>query len=210
MMEKALRFKHYLELVPCGSIDDVELFKKKFLDSMGVPASRFREDGASFVFGRSTETSRDEYRFKKFLDRLRNRFMIVFEDILKTQLLLKKIIVESDWEDISKTIRWDFAEDNNVVQWKEAEVLNSQIETLSAVDPFVGKYFTRVWVLKNVMKMSDDVIETLLKNAEEEAKNTSPADTEGSIPPEGISGPSAASHQPEPDEDDSEDTQQTI
>lgn len=181
-----------------GSIDDVELFKKKFMDSMSVPSSRFRDDAAPFVFGRSTETSRDEYRFKKYIDRLRNRFMIIFEDMLRTQLLLKKIIVESDWEDIKKIIVWDFAEDNNFVQWKDAEVLNSQVETLAAIDPFVGKYFTRAWVLKNVMKLSDDVIKTMLDEAEEEAKKFAPPEGEApgeSIPPEGISGASATETQ---------------
>lgn len=177
-----------------GSIDDVELFKKKFLDSMSVPASRFRDDAAPFVFGRSTETSRDEYRFKKYIDRLRNRFVTIFEDLLRTQLILKKVIVDSDWDSIKKIIVWEYAEDNNFVQWKEAEVLNSQIETVVAVDPFVGKYFTRHWVLKNVMKLSDDVIEKMLEEAEKEAEKFAPPEQAApgeSIPPEGISGAAA-------------------
>lgn len=151
-----------------GTIDDVDLFRKKFLESSNIPPGRFKDETSTFVFGRSTEISRDEYRFKKFLDRIRNRFVQVIEDILRTQLILKNIIVDSDWEDISKCMYWVFTEDNNFVQWKEAEVLNSRLESLAAVDPFVGKYFTRMWVMKNVMRMGDDEAQGLIDEADKE------------------------------------------
>lgn len=158
-----------------GTIDDVELFKKKFLDASNIPPSRFKDEAASFTFGRTTEISRDEYRFKKFLDRLRNRFVILFEDLLKTQLILKNIITESDWDDIKRSIIWVYAEDNNFVQWKEAEVLNSKIETMVTIDPLVGKYFDRAWVLRNVMKITDEKeVEDLLASASEDAKIFAP------------------------------------
>jgi hypothetical protein len=166
-----------------GSVDDVEIFKKKFAESTNIPPSRLREDTPAFTFGRSPEISRDEYRFKKFLDRLRNRFMTVFDDLLKTQLILKNIIVDSDWEDIRKCITWIYTEDNNMVQWKEAEILNSKIESVTAIDPFVGKYFTREWVLQNVMKISDDLVEDMLEDALEDAKKFAPPE-ESPIPGE--------------------------
>lgn len=167
-----------------GTIDDVDLFRKKFLESSNIPAGRFKDETASFVFGRSTEISRDEYRFKKFLDRLRNRFVLVFEDILRTQLILKNIIVDSDWEDIKKYMFWVFTEDNNFVQWKEAEILNSKLESLAAVDPFVGKYFTRMWVMKNVMRMGDDEAQGLLDEADKEKELLAPEIPEEGAPPE--------------------------
>jgi hypothetical protein len=162
-----------------GSIDDVELFKTKFLESTGIPTSRFKDEAPTMMFGRSTEMSRDEFRFKKFLERLRNRFVTIFEDLLRTQLILKNIIVAEDWDEIKESIIWIYAEDNNFVQWKEAEQLNSKLESLAAADPFVGKYFTRAWIMKNIMKMSDDEIEELLEAAEEEAEKFAPQ-----VPPE--------------------------
>lgn len=126
------------------------------------------------MFGRSAEISRDEYRFKKFLDRLRNRFVLVVEDILKTQLLLKNIIVDSDWESIKKQMYWSFNEDNNFVQWKEAEVLNSRLESMAAVDPFVGKYFTRMWVMNNIMRLGPDEAEKMIEDADNEQKLSTP------------------------------------
>lgn len=166
-----------------GTIDDVELFKKKFYDASNIPSSRFKEE-ASFTFGRSTEISRDEYRFKKFLDRLRNRFVILFEDLLRTQLILKNIITESDWEVIKRSIVWLFAEDNNFVQWKEAEVLNSKIETMVSIDPLVGKYFDRTWALKNVMKITDeneikDIIDAATEDGKKFAQVELPPDQSG-------------------------------
>lgn len=165
-----------------GTIDDVDLFRKKFLEASNIPSGRFKDETSPFTFGRSPEISRDEYRFKKFLDRLRNRFVLVLEDILKTQLVLKNIIVDSDWEDIKKYIYWVFTEDNNFVQWKEAEVLNSKLESMAAVDPFVGKYFTRAWVMKNVMRMGEDEAQDLLDESDKEKEFLQPVDTGDAFP----------------------------
>jgi len=167
-----------------GTIDDVDLFRKKFLESSNIPAGRFKDETASFVFGRSVEISRDEYRFKKFLDRLRNRFVLVFEDLLRTQLILKNIIVDSDWEDIKKYMFWVFNEDNNFVQWKEAEILNSRLESLGAIDPFVGKYFNRMWVMKNVMRMGEDEAQSLMDEADKEKELLAPEIPAEGAPPE--------------------------
>lgn len=139
-----------------GIIADVEYFANKLADSLNVPSSRFTQQAPSFVFGKGTEINRDEYRFKKFLDRLRNQFVSIFEDILKTQLLLKNIITEDDWADLKDEIIWSYAEDNNFVEFKEAEILNNKISTLATIDPYVGKYVSREWVMQNIMKMTDE------------------------------------------------------
>lgn len=183
-----------------GSIDDVDLFKKKFLESSNIPVGRFKDENATFVFGRSSEISRDEYRFKKFLDRIRKRFAIVFEDLLKTQLLLKNIIIESDWDKIKNSIIWRFTEDNNFVQWKEAEILNSRLETLTAADPLVGKYFTRSWALKNIMRMDDEEIETELEKVKEEKKLYADENGDGNQQVDNTTQPIAAGTQEEPEE----------
>lgn len=150
-----------------SSIDDVVLFQKKFKESLNVPASRLKDDEPNVVFGRTTEISRDEYRFRKFIDRLRNRFVLIFEDLLRTQLILKNIITIDDWDIIKDHISWVYLEDNNFVQWKEAELINSQIDSISTADNLVGKYFDRRWVLKNIMKKSDEEIDKMLKSVEE-------------------------------------------
>lgn len=166
-----------------GTIEDVDLFRKKFAESTNIPPSRLRDDTSSMIFGRTADISRDEYRFRKYLDRVRNRFVVIFEDLLKTQLLLKNIIVDTDWKDIKNCIEWIYAEDNNFVEWKESEVLNNRLETLSRADQFVGRYFTREWVLKNVMKMDDDTIKSILddvaKQADTENEQSEPTPFEG-------------------------------
>lgn len=138
-----------------GITEDVNYFKNKLYQSLNVPVSRFQDEAPTFVFGKGVEINRDEYRFKKFIDRQRQRFMALFEDLLRTQLLLKKVITDQDWETIRCSIQWEFAEDNNFVEFKESEVLNNRVNTLTLIDPFVGKYFTRDWVMRNVLRMSD-------------------------------------------------------
>jgi len=154
-----------------GSVEDVELFRKRFYDSTNVVASRFQDDNQpTFQFGRTSDISRDEYRFKKMLSRLRNRFIMLFEDLLKTQLILKNIITENDWDTIKKSIVWQFTEDNNFVEWKETEILNNRLDSLNNADNYVGKYWDKVWVLKNIMKMSDDEIKKLLEDSKKDAE----------------------------------------
>lgn len=170
-----------------GVITDVDYFKENLNTALNVPASRFKDQAPAFAFGKGVEIGRDEYRFKKFLDKLRGRFVVIFLDLLKTQLLLKNVITENDWAEIAEEIIWIFAEDNNFVEFKESEVLNNRINSMLQVDPLVGKYFTKPWVLKNVMRMTDKEIEELAKQVDEEvADNASKGlDAQGNpLPPE--------------------------
>ena len=152
-----------------GVTEDVEYFKDKFYKSLNVPMNRFSKEGSMpFMFGRSVEIDRDEYRFKKFVDRLRQRFVnTVFGDLLRSQLLLKNIITENDWGSIKNQIQWLYAEDNNFVEYKEAEMLANRIGLIDTMDPYVGKYFDYKWVLQNVLKYSDKQIEDMTKQKEE-------------------------------------------
>ncbi len=150
-----------------GVIEDVDYFKNKLLSSLNVPMSRFADNSPSFVFGKGIEIQRDEYRFKKFIDRLRQLFVAIFEDLLKTQLLLKNIITEDDWNEIKNYIMWNYAEDNAFVEFKESEILNNRIATLSQIDNFTEKYFSRKWIMRNVLKFNDEEYEKMM----EEIKN---------------------------------------
>lgn len=162
-----------------GVITDIEYFRGKLYQSLNVPASRFKDEPTSFSFGKSTEINRDEYRFKKFLNRVRQRFMYVFEDLLRTQLILKKIISPEDWDGIRRELQWNYTEDNAFVEYKETEIMMNRVEALQAIDQFVGKYYTEDWVLKNVMHYSADEIDNL-----EKYKNTA-KETDQETEPEG-------------------------
>ena len=146
-----------------GVIADIEYFRNKLYQSLNVPISRFKEDPSAFSFGKNTEINRDEYRFKKFMNRARQRFMVLIEDLLKTQLILKKVICNEDWDDIRKDIQWNFTEDNAFVEYKESEILMNRINTIQEIDPFIGKFFTEEWVLKNILRYSEEEIQTLAK-----------------------------------------------
>ena len=59
---------------------------------MNVPISRLEAE-AGFSLGRSTEITRDELKFTKFVQRLRKRFTPIFTDILKHNLFLKVLLL---------------------------------------------------------------------------------------------------------------------
>ena len=150
-----------------GQIDDIIYFQKKLYRSLNVPINRLEQE-AQFSLGRTTEISRDEVKFKKFIDRLRKRFSDVFMQTLKTQLLLKGIITNGDWDEWKENIVFDFIEDNYFSELKESEMVRERFELLSQVDEYVGKYISNTWVKKNILRQTDEDIETMEKEIESE------------------------------------------
>src|SRR6056300_1180092 len=150
-----------------GQIDDILYFQKRLYRSLNVPVNRLEQE-AQFTLGRSTEISRDEVKFQKFIDRLRRRFSMLFTGILKKQLILKGIITEQDWEEWKNAITVDFQRDNHFSELKNSELLQNRLNTLDQVSQYVGEYFSREWAMKNVMMMSDEDIEEMKQQVEAE------------------------------------------
>jgi len=142
-----------------GEISDVEYFQKKLYQSLNVPMSRLDADNG-FNMGRAAEITRDELKFTKFVQRLRKRFTSVFNDILKTQLVLKGIITIEDWVNIKEHIQYSFLKDGYFAELKNAEILRERISLAQEVSPYVGKYYSVEFVRKNILQQSDeDIIE---------------------------------------------------
>ena len=153
-----------------GQIDDILYFQKKLYKSLNVPSNRLEQE-AQFSLGRSTEISRDEVKFKKFIDRLRKRFSDIFIQLLKTQLILKGIITRDDWNSWKESIAFDFIEDNYFAELKEAEIWRERFDMLATVDEYVGKYVSYEWIRKHVLKQSDEDIKELKAQIEDEVKS---------------------------------------
>ncbi len=145
-----------------GEIEDILYFQKKLYKSLNVPISRLETETA-FAIGRATEISRDEVKFSRFVDRLRLKFSRLFDDILRTQLLLKNIITEDDWKQMKEYVSYDFQKDGHFVELKDAEILRERINTLETMDQFVGKYYSEEWIRKNVLRQSETEISQIDK-----------------------------------------------
>ena len=141
-----------------GEITDIEYFKKKLYRSLNVPPSRMDGEGG-FNLGRSSEILRDELKFTKFVGRLRKRFAQMFNDMLKTQLILKNIVSVEDWDRISDHIQYDFLYDNQFAELKESELMNERLGTLATIEPYIGKYYSNHYVRTKVLRQSDTEIE---------------------------------------------------
>lgn len=151
-----------------GELEDVKYFEKKLYKSLGVPVSRL-EQSTGFSLGRTTEITRDELKFTKFVHRLRAKFSTLFDDMLRVQLSLKKICTVEEWAEFKEEIWYDFKKDNNFNELKEAELLLSRVNILQLIDPYVGRYYSMEWVKKNVLQQSDDEIEEIGKQMDSEA-----------------------------------------
>jgi len=162
-----------------GQIEDIIYFQKRLYRSLNVPLNRLEQE-QQFSLGRATEISRDELKFQKFIDRLRNRFATFFYDILKKQLLMKNIITEEDWLSWKNEVHLDFTRDNHFSELKEAELLREKIQTLDQIQNYVGEYFSKQWVQKNILLFDDDEIERMDSEIAA-AQQQEPEDDQGAI-----------------------------
>ena len=151
-----------------GELKDVEYFKKKLFNSLNLPPSRLTDDNKGFNMGKSTEVLRDELKFTKFIGRLRKRFSEMFQDMLKTQLILKGVIAPEDWDDMKEHIQYDFLFDNHFNELKNIEMFNQRIATVTQMDPFVGKYFSVAHVRKEVLGQTNRDMRELDKEMQQE------------------------------------------
>jgi hypothetical protein len=137
-----------------GELSDIEYFQKKLYRSLGVPESRIAAEGG-FNLGRSSEILRDELKFAKFVGRLRKRFASMFNDMLKTQLILKNIVSPEDWDQISDHIQYDFIYDNQFAELKESELMTERLGILATIEPYIGKYYSSDYVRRKVLRQTD-------------------------------------------------------
>ena len=161
-----------------GEMADVEYFQRKLYQSLNVPVSRLQSSAEVFTLGRASEISRDEVKFTKFVGRLRRRFSLLLLGALEKQLILKGVIAESDWDELSNQINFDFAIDSHFEEFKEAELLQGRIATLTNIQPFIGTYYSQEWIRKNVLMQTDDDIKVMLVQMQQEAQGVVDPDDE--------------------------------
>jgi hypothetical protein len=190
-----------------GEITDIQYFQKKLYRSLNVPETRLQGD-SGFSLGRSSEILRDEIKFSKFVGRMRKRFSSMFNDILKTQLILKNIVTPEDWEYMNDHIQYDFLYDNHFAELKEAELRESRINQATLVEPLIGKYYSQDYVRRNVLRQTDIEIkeqDELIKQEIKDGKIPDPAEVQamemGQMggAPNAIQSPPVPA-EPEPDE----------
>jgi hypothetical protein len=140
-----------------GEITDIKYFQSKLYRSLNVPPSRMEGEGG-FNLGRSSEILRDELKFTKFVGRLRKRFSNMFNDMLKTQLILKNIITPEDWRMMSEHIQYDFLYDNHFSELKEAELLTERLNLAATAEPYIGKYYSQDYVRRRILRQTDQEI----------------------------------------------------
>lgn len=150
-----------------GEMADIEYFQRKLYRSLNVPVSRL-EPATGFSMGRSTEITRDELKFTKFVQRLRKKFTELFNDFLKTQLILKGVIAEEDWSTIQVNIKYDFLQDGHFAELKESEMLKDRVLLADSLEKYVGKYFSQEYIRRFIFKQSEKEIKDMDKQIKAE------------------------------------------
>lgn len=145
-----------------GQIEDIQYFQTKLYQALNVPVSRLQPN-QNFSLGRSSEVTREEIKFNKFIERVRKKFTTLFKDALRIQLIAKGIIRPDEWDELAYNIRFDYQRDNHFTEMKNAEIMNNRVALLQNLDPFVGKYYSVNWVRKNILMQTEDEISNMEK-----------------------------------------------
>jgi hypothetical protein len=152
-----------------GELEDVKYFRQKLLNALNVPISRLEpQQGGMIGVGRTTEVTRDEVKFTKFIIRLRNKFSQIFDHALRVQLVLKGICTLEEWDDFKEDIYYNYMKDNNFTEMRDAEILRERLSVLQTVDPYIGRYYSMEWVQKNVLQMDKETIAEMKKQIAKE------------------------------------------
>jgi len=150
-----------------GELEDVKYFEKKLYKALNVPVSRL-EPNQGFSLGRISEVTRDELKFAKFIDRMRNKFSDIFNQALRAQCIFKGICTLEEWDDFKEHIHYDFIMDNNFSEMKNAELMKERLGLLSQVDPYTGRYYSQAWIQRNVLCLNDIDITSMQKEIDQE------------------------------------------
>lgn len=140
-----------------GLSDDTNMqyFQRKLYKSLKVPVSRLEPETMA-TFGRTSEITRDELKFGKFIRRVRTRFSGLFDIILEKQLILKGIMGPEEFNEIKNNIRYDFMKDNYFEELKQSEIIRERMSTLRDMEDQIGVFYSRKWVVKNILQMSEE------------------------------------------------------
>lgn len=178
-----------------GELDDIKYFQRKLYRCLNVPVGRL-EDNSTFNTGRATEINREEIKFFKFIQRLRNRFSALFHELLKTQLILKGIVTSEDWDaEFNNKIFYDFKQDSHFLEYSEAEILTKRIELAQAAVQLGKDYYSPDYIKKNILKMTQ-----VEMNQVEVDKDLNVADKDDSKDEEGAEAevePTSSAEEPE-------------
>ena len=144
-----------------GEVVDIQYFQTKLYQALNVPITRLAADNMFPMGARMTEVTRDEIKFDRFVQRLRNKFCKIFRDALRVQLISKQIIRPEEWDIFNSKIGFDFQKDNHFTELKDSEIMSNRLSILQSIDPYVGRYFSTLWIRKNVLKQTEDEIEEM-------------------------------------------------
>jgi hypothetical protein len=150
-----------------GELEDIKYFQNKLYRSLNVPLSRMESD-SGFNLGRSAEITRDEVKFTKFVGKIRKKFAALFDDLLRTQLILKGVITPEDWDLIKEEISYSFLEDNHFSELKNLEIMGDRIDIMDRMMDYIGVYYSKEWVRRNVLQQTDREMEELDSQIEKE------------------------------------------
>jgi hypothetical protein len=139
-----------------GELDDLYYFENKLWEALKIPKSRRSSNQERSIYNTGREIERDEIQFYKFILMLRNNFSVLFNELIKRELIWTKVISENEWNEIEDNIKYEYTNDNLYTEIKESELMQMRLQNLQSVNEYVGRYYTQDEIAINILKMTED------------------------------------------------------
>ena len=163
--------------------DVVDMYKNELYRSLRLPASRYKDGGTNFNLGRSSEINRDELKFQKFIDRIRKKFSIIFDEIVGTHLILKGIVTADEWDEVVSDISYDYLQDSQFTEFKNSEIWSNRINNFRDAEPYIGTYFSKKFAVETFLNMTEEQWDIMKKEIKKEHEEEPPIDEFGNPQP---------------------------
>lgn len=159
-----------------GNMGELDHFLNKLYNALNVPVSRM-DPSTGFTFGKTTEITRDEVALTKFVTRLRRRFSNIILDLLQRQLALKNIVNPNEFSRIRQLLTIEYTSDNHFDEMLATEIRETRLNSLNMIAGYTlnGSYnfplFSKEYIYKEILMMSDEEIQKMQKQLETEAQD---------------------------------------
>jgi len=172
-----------------SEVEDLNYFANKIWRALKVPYTRRADkenNGVQFNTGR--ELTIEEFKFFKFILKLRREFSRLFDDLLSTQLVAKRYVNSEDIDTVMSKVKYIYHNDNFFSSFMKLDILSTRLDVLNSIDPFVGKYFPKEYVWTDIFELTEEEIKVLKEKMKEEQESGDLPPAEGQEPPMGGGG----------------------
>lgn len=157
-----------------GQLEDIKLFQRKLYQGIGIPENRITDESgqSSSVFDLAADQiTNDDIQFFMKVRRIRNVYTDFFKNILKRDLISKKILDEKQFNELKNQIDIKFSSENQFMERMRITLFMRKLDAWGSAREYAGKLFGVRYLYKLIFGLDEKEADEILKELEKESKD---------------------------------------